>query len=239
MTEWGLTYFDIGAIIFAIIFIIVGCSRGFLRELAKLLTWLGSLVGAKILSVLFEPKVYEFLGIDGRLQSSVESVVSKVNFTSLETARASLAASIEEISVVGPLLNGFVEDNWNITDIIQTASATIQTDLRDYIISSIQPVAHDIIEIACFVVLFIILMIVVGFIVGLIVKGLTSIKLIGGADKLLGGVLGLIKGALFVIILYSLIFLVLSLTGSDYLSLFMESKFFDIVLGIKETLPIA
>ena len=239
MTEWGLTYFDIAAIVFAIIFIAVGISRGFLRELAKLLTWVGSFVCAKLLSVMAEPKVYEYLGVEDRLRESVESLVQKVDLSSVDAARASLEASIEEISVIGPLLTDFVNDNWNITNIVQKASENIQTELADYIMGAIQPVAHDVIEIACFIGIFIIAMIVLGFIIGLIVKGLTSIKLIGGMDKLLGGVLGLAKGALFVVILYSLLFLILSLTGSDYLSLLMESKFFDIVVGIKETLPMA
>ena len=239
MTEWGLTYFDIAAIVFAIIFAIVGISRGFLRELGKLLTWVGSLVAAKLLSVLAEPKVYEYFGIEERLRETVTSLVQSVDLSSVDAARASLEASIEEISVIGPLLTDFVNDNWNITNIVQKASENIQTELADYIMGAIQPVAHDVVEIACFVVIFVLAMIVLGFIIGLVVKGLTSIKLIGGADKVLGAVLGLIKGALFVIILYSLLFLILSLTGSDYLSLLMESKFFDIVLGIKETLPIA
>ena len=239
MTEWGLTYFDIAAIVFAIIFVIVGMSRGFLRELGKLLTWVGSFVAAKILSVMAEPTVYEYLGIDTKLRESIVSLVEKVDLSSVESARATLEASIEEISVVGPLLNDFVEENWNITNIVQKASENIRTELADYILESVQPVAHDIVEIGCFVAIFIIALIVLGFVIGLVVKGLTSIKIIGGTDKLLGGVLGLAKGVLFVFILYSLLFLVLSLTGSDYLSLLMESKFFDIVLGIKETLPIA
>ena len=235
----GINYFDIAAIVFAIIFVIVGMSRGFLRELGKLLTWVGSFVAAKILSVMAEPTVYEYLGIDTKLRESIVSLVEKVDLSSVESARATLEASIEEISVVGPLLNDFVEENWNITNIVQKASENIRTELADYILESVQPVAHDIVEIGCFVAIFIIALIVLGFVIGLVVKGLTSIKIIGGTDKLLGGVLGLAKGVLFVFILYSLLFLVLSLTGSDYLSLLMESKFFDIVLGIKETLPIA
>ena len=57
------------------------------------------------------------------------------------------------------------------------------------------------------------------------------------ANNLLGGILGVVKGALFIIVLYSLLFVVLSITGSEYLSVLMDSKFFDIVVGIKNVIP--
>ena len=76
-------------------------------------------------------------------------------------------------------------------------------------------------------------------IVNIVIRGLTSVKIVGVANNLLGGALGVVKGCLFMIILYSLAFVILSVSGSEYLTVLMDSKFFDIVVGIKDILPSA
>lgn len=238
MTELGLSYFDIAAIVFIVLFLWLGIKRGFLQELGKIVSMIISLVGAKILSYPIEPKMYEILGVEEKLVINVQKIVDNVDFTSLESARDTLTVGLNDMPIVGQLINGLVEDNWNITNIIQKASATIQTELSDYILESIRPVVHNILNMACFIGIFIILYFIVSIIVGIIVNGLTSIKVIGSTDKLLGGLIGLVKGCLFIIILYSVLFLALSLSGSEYLQILMDSKFFDIVIGIKDVIPV-
>lgn len=233
----GLTFFDIGAIVFLLIFLVMGLARGFLKEISKIVIWAGSLIGAKILAYPVEPKVYEFLKIGEELKLNITRVVENVDFTSLESLRRTLEAGLENVSLIGPLLDGLVKENWTITDIYQKGSATMQTDLIKYIMEEVEPIAHNVVSIGTFVGLFVILLFVLTVIVNLIIRGVTSVKIVGAADNLLGGVLGAIKGCLFIIIFYSLAFVILSVSGSEYLSVLMDSKFFDIVVGIKDILP--
>ena len=162
-----------------------------------------------------------------------------MDFTSLESLRRSLEVGLEKISLVGPLLDGLVKENWNITDIYQKGSATMQTDLIKYIMDVVEPIAHNIVNIGTFVGLFVILFFVLTVIVNIVIRGLTSVKIVGVANNLLGGALGVVNGCLFIIILYSLAFVILSVSGSEYLTVLMDSKFFDIVVGIKDILPSA
>lgn len=237
--DLGLTYFDIGALIFLLVFVLVGMSSGFLKELGKIIAWVGSLVGSKILVGFVEPKVYDFLGIREELILNLNKVIDRADFTSIETLRNTLESGLESVSLVGPLLSGLTKNNWGITDIYQTGSATMRTELVNYILESIEPIAHNVVNIGCFVALFFLLLFVLSIIMSGVVKGLTSMKIVGSADKLLGGAIGFVKGCLFFIILYSLAFIILSITGSDYLSVLMDSKFFDIVVGIKDIMPAA
>ena len=59
----GLTFFDIGAIVFIVLFLFMGMASGFLKEIGRIITWAGSLIGAKVLSYIVEPKVYDFLKV--------------------------------------------------------------------------------------------------------------------------------------------------------------------------------
>lgn len=237
MAELGLTYFDIAAIVFLLIFVFVGMSRGFLKELGKIIAWVVSLLGAKILVNIVEPMVYEFLDIKNELLLNLNKVIDKVDFTSIETLRNSLERELDSVSLVGPLLDGITENNWGITDIYQTGSATMRTELVNYIMETIEPIAHNVVSIGCFVGLFFVLLLISSIVVSIVIRGLNSLKIVGTADKLLGAGIGLVKGCLFFIILYSLCFIVLSITGSEYLSVLMDSKFFDIFVGIKDILP--
>lgn len=237
MTELGLTYFDIAAIVFLLIFVFVGMSRGFLNELGKIISWVISLLGSKILVGIVEPKIYEFLDIQNELLLNLNKVIDKVDFTSIETLRNTLERELESVSLVGPLLKGLTENNWDITNIYQKGTATMRTDLVNSMLETIEPIAHDVVGIGCFVGLFFVLLLISSIVVSILIRGLNSIKIVGATDKLLGAGIGLVKGCLFFIVLYSLCFIVLSVMGSEHLSILMDSKFFDMVVGIKDILP--
>lgn len=232
-----LTYFDIGGIIIILIFLFIGLSRGFLKELSKIICCLISLIGAKILSFPVENVAYKFLHIGEELNARITNVVGSVDFSSLESVRGTLSDGLASIPAVGPLLNNFVEENWNITEIVQKGSANIQSELVKLLMDSLEPIAHQILNIAVFIVLFIVLMIVSSIIFSLLTNIFTSLKIVGAVNALLGGLMGLIKGIVLVGILYSLLFIVLSMSSSEYLSVLMNSRFFDILLGIGKYLP--
>ena len=237
LAEMGLTIFDAVAIGFALVFILVGVSRGFAKELSAIITWVSSLLGAKIFSYTVSDMMYAKMDITNELKRRVITIVENLDFSSLNALRNSISNGLETIPIIGPFLTEFANDNWNITEIYQSGSSTIQTELIDTIMEGIEPVAHQVMDISAFVIVFIALFIIISIVLRLMVSALTSIKIVGAIDNILGGVLGLIKGVLFVIVLYSLLFVALSVLGSEHLPVLMDSKFFDMVVGIKNFIP--
>ena len=80
MAELGLTFFDIGAIVFLLIFLVVGMVNGFLKEISKIIIWAGSLIGAKILTYTVEPIVYNFLKVGEELKLNITKSIGKALF---------------------------------------------------------------------------------------------------------------------------------------------------------------
>lgn len=237
MGELGLTFFDIGALILVLIFSIIGVKQGFIRGFIRLITWLISLIGAKILAYPCTDIVYESLGIRDNLIKNISQVIESVDFTSIESARNTLDSGLSSLSGIGPFIKGYVSDSWNITDILQTGASDIQSQLLNALLEVIEPIFYQIVQIGVSIGLFVLLMIVLSVIFSLFSNILTSVKLIGALDSLLGLILGAIKGIIVVVILYMLIFVILSVSGSESLSLFMNSKFFDVIIGMKNFVP--
>lgn len=237
LSELGLTYIDLVGLVCIILFFFIGYTRGFITEFLKLGSWIISLIGAKLLAYPLEGIIYNFLKINEKLDLKLTEIVNQLNFSSVETVRTSLDSSLHNIPFIGKLLNDVVYNNWDLTDIIQKASVNIQKELVNSLHSSIEPVIHYFLHIVVFVILFFVLMLVTNIILGFVRNVFTSIKLVGGVDKLLGGVFGLIKGVIFFVILYFVLFLVLSLSSSDYLSVLMSSRFYDIFIGIGNVIP--
>lgn len=237
LSEFGLTYIDLVGLICIILFFCIGYARGFITEFLKLGSWVLSLIGAKLLAYPLEGVVYNFLKINEKLDLKLTEIVSDLNFSSIETVRVSLESGLSNIPFVGKLLNDIVYNNWDLTDIIQTASVNIQKELVASLHSSIEPIIHSFLHIVVFVILFFVLMLITTFVLGLVRSSFTSIKIVGGVDKLLGGVFGLIKGVIFFVLLYFVLFLILSASGSDYLSVLMSSRFYDIFLGVGSMIP--
>lgn len=237
MGELGLTFFDVGALLFILIFSIMGIKRGFFKEFSKLFGWLIALVGSKILAYPLTEVVYNFFKVHEKLLIKLSEIMNKVDFTSLESARKTLSDGLETITGIGPFLNGYVEDAWSITEILQSGTTSMQTELTNALMKVIEPIAMQIVQIATFTGLFIILMIIISIILSLMNNTISSLKMGAAINGLLGGVLGFIKGCFFIFIVYGAIFIVLSLVGSESLTIFMDSKLFDIIVGMKDVIP--
>lgn len=237
MGDLGLTFFDIGALLLVLIFSIIGVKQGFIRGLVHLITWLISFVGSKIFAYPITGIVYDGLGIKENLVKNINQVLDKVDFTSIETARNTLDNGLSSLSGVGPFIKGYVQDAWSITDILQTGASDIHTQLLNALLEVIEPIFYQVVQIGVSIGLFILLMIILSVVFSLFTNVLTSVKLVNTLDSLLGLILGCLKGVIVVVILYMLVFVILSVSESESLSMFMSSKFFDIIIGMNNFIP--
>ena len=236
MAELGLTVYDVIGLVLILVFMFVGLSRGFMQELFKLIKWVLSLVGAKILSFFVADYAYEFFKIDAKLTDKLTELVSNLSFTSIEATRKGLSEGLEELPFVGGLLNKGLSEEWGITDILQKASADMQSQLVSFLKDSITPIVMQVLEVASFVALFIVIAIILNIIFSSVHKLFHKSKALGALDNLLGGVLGLIKGALLFLILYSVLFLIFTAVSPTNLEVLQSGIFYEVFVGVGEYL---
>lgn len=228
---------DIVFIVILLIFAMGGFKRGFLQELFKLLKWLFSYVGAKLLTSSVSLYLYEFFKIETHLNNKVTEMVGSLDFSSLDNLRTTIEVGLSEIPLLGGYVSKVLEQNWNLTELYQSGVADIQSKLVTLIMNEITPTAMSFMESVTFILLFLLLIIILGIIFNAIIKITHNSKLLGGADKLLGGVLGAIKGVIIFILVFAILYLIASLTSSEYLSTLQASRFFDIVNGMFNIIP--
>ena len=224
-------------IVFLVIFALCGFKRGFLQELFKLLKWLFSYVGAKLLTSSVSLYLYEFLKVEEKLTNKVTEMVSSLDFSSLDGLRTTIEVGLTDIPLLGGYVGKALEKNWNLTELYQSGVADIQSKLIDLIMGEITPTAISFMESVTFILLFLLLIIIIGIIFDSIVRITHNSKLLGGADKLLGGVLGALKGVIIFILVFAILYLIASLTSSEYLLTLQSSRFFDIVNGMFNIIP--
>jgi uncharacterized membrane protein required for colicin V production len=218
------------------LFLLLGLKKGFLKELAKVLSLALSVVGAKILGSTVEIYLYDLLKVKDKLLESVTNIVSQLDFSSIDSAREGINQGISNIVGVGPFLSKFANDNWTITDILQTSSSDMQTQLTNALMNGIEPMAHKIMGIISFVLVFIVLSLVLGVLFSGLQKAFSSIKILGFANTLLGGVLGAAKGIIITLIVFFILFIVFTVIKSDMLTEFMNSELYNLLIGIKDTI---
>lgn len=228
---------DIGFLVILLIFALCGFKRGFLQELFKLLKWLFSYVGAKILTSSVSLYLYGLLGIEEKLTNKVTEMVSALDFSSLDGLKTTIEVGLTEIPLLGGYVGQVMEKNWNLTDLYQSGVADMQSKLVTLIMNEITPTAISFMESVTFILLFLLLIIIIGIIFDSIIKITHNSKLLGGADKLLGGVLGGIKGVIIFILVFAILYFIASLTSSEYLSTLQASRFFDIINGMFNIIP--
>ena len=87
---------------------------------------------------------------------------------------------------------------------------------------AVKPIVVTIIEIIIFIIAFTLLMIIVKILSNIISKTINFVPLVGTANKILGGVLGLAQGAFIVLILTLIIKALVSITNNE-LTMFNSS----------------
>lgn len=237
MESIGLTLFDVIGIVFIFSFLIYGFIRGFLKEVSGLLSWIISLVCAKMLSFTVGEKLYAVFNIHDKIVAEINSIVDKADFSTLDNLRNSLNKGIENLSFVGKFIGDFVKTKWDITSIYQSGAVDVKSKIVDTLVVSVEPTVKYVMELLAFIILFIILIILTSVILKVLTRVFEKIPLVGTVNNLLGAVAGTIKGIILFVILFATSFVVLSLTGSEWIGVLKESRFFELIIGLRYVLP--
>ena len=233
-TVFGLTVFDWTAICLLIFMFVMGYFRGFMKELVHAINVIGSYILAKIGATALSPMVMEKLGIGEKFRNYIGDMVSEIDLSSVGAVREGLSEAIKEVEGIGSLLDNLPLDTFEMTKLIQNNKGKdIATELGDLLYKQIEPLISQFCYTATFVVCFFVMLLVVGLVLSLMSSVFESINFVGSLNGLLGGVIGIVKGVVIIASVYSMIYVLLTVSNSELLDTFVISKTFGLVGNIK------
>lgn len=193
---------DIIAVVIVAITVYLGYRRGFLRSLIQFI----GCVAAFIIALTFSKPIATFT-FDSFLANGIQTKLSETvgSVSEIPTSFEQMETLLEDLP--GPIVS-VLENNVNLQESLENLSTSVADTTESFVQvlmdTIIRPVAVSLIQFIVFILLFIILLFVVRLIARLI-KPITKLPLLHQADGALGAVLGLIKGAIFVLALVSVL----------------------------------
>lgn len=204
-------------IVLAVVFVVtvlVARRQGLASTLVRLVGTLVSLLGAYTVSNRLPPEVFERFFRSGLIKKTSE-VIAANGQTTIETVVEKLAGFLPQ-SLVEQLLGGADK----LTQLLDASTPNIAEQVVENVIA---PLFLPIISVVVFFAAFALCMVVIRFLAALLVN-MNHIPVIGGANRLLGTVLGVALGGLYVIIGLCAVFALLVVVG--YSPSFLENSFF-------------
>ncbi|MGN0447847.1 MAG: CvpA family protein [Acutalibacteraceae bacterium] len=211
-------------IILAAIFIIivaVSAKKGFFKSLIDFAGTIVAFIGAKILSDACAPIVYEnFLkkGVESALSKNLGEVAVADYTSQAESVIASIPESLNGIlQIIGFDKNALIEKvealNLNGDNLLESLMNTI-----------VDPLATAILSFVLLAVLALVLIILIKILSKLLDEVIKKLPVIKSCNTLLGGVFGVLRGLIGVVVLSMVISLVVSFTNNSELIMSAESS---------------
>lgn len=202
---------DIVTVLVAVLFVLVGYHRGFIKSVVRLIGFAASVVAAALLSNPVAVKVYDML-----FRARVETLVTQ----KVEEAAASATASLQEqiASVVASLPQSIQSliavygvDVESFVGAAQPAQ-TLSTTILDQIVT---PLCTTVLQLIVFLVLFLVLFLIIHLVGKLLDKIFASLPIIKQVNGALGAVIGFAEAVLVLFVLCYGVQLYMSLTGAQ------------------------
>lgn len=212
-----MTIFSIGLdllIILLVVFSIkTGYKKGFLRTIVALAGYILSIFIAINLSNAFAPILYENTIKEG-IQKKVNSAVSQeIKDTGIEQAVSSTIESMPDY--ISKLVTDYFGGENGIVEKLEKNKEQATTDFGTTIADEIvEPIVVPLIRGIMLIVIFAICIIIVNLVARLF-QDFYKIPIIGGINSFLGGVLGIFKAIIIILILVSISKAIISVTGNN------------------------
>ena len=189
---------DIGFLALFVLTVVLAAKRGFFATLMSLAAYVVSLLGAKLLSTALAPQIFERYFADEMRREVIER---------LDGVRAAdyVAQFEKAIQAIPDYVNGMMQllgiQKEDVIQKLQTSPLRKKDMVENVMANFVSPVTTAVIRTLLFVVIAFLLSIVLRFVAeGLnrVIKGLPAIKQINTS---LGVVIGVIRGAIIVLLL--------------------------------------
>lgn len=200
---------DLIIVLLFVLFLLIGIKRGAIKTLLNLVSVALSVFLSCVLGSNIAGWTYDVFFKNGIIQG-VENTISQTGAAdAVKKAINSIPDFIfNAISVFGVTKDSLLSET-------EGAVSSTQTGITNAIESVISPVLTSIISFFLIIILFILFIVLFKFLIRLI-NSLFELPILHMFNKALGGVLGIIEGAVFVFLFVVLIKIVLPFTGDDF-----------------------
>ena len=197
------------------IFVFISAKRGFVRTVIEFVGYflaiylafsISGVLADTIYTTAIEPKIVESVAEKVTVSSSagIDHVANEI-WSSLPEFVQNTA---ENFDITSNTLKTALENNFNNTSSEQL--------VKNATVAVVKPIVVPLIKTILSVLLFIVLMFIVRFLAKFLNK-LFSLPLIGGLNKSLGGIIGLLKGLIFAFLFVVAILFIMSFTENGFL----------------------
>jgi len=218
----GFTYLDIGVIAILIIFFTIGIQKGFIDTVLGLISGLVSLIAAILLANRVADLITPLFGIGSSIENAVSDGLIKLldpqdvgnGFTVAIGSQENIASLVAEAIAKLGLPAQFSQSvsasiTTSITNAIASSEAAIIAEKS--LVQILSPILTRVIMLVISVIVtFIVIRIAVSILEAIAGGILKSSKSLRNINSLFGGIAGLLKGSLIIIIVFTIGFFVLS-----------------------------
>ncbi|MEG0663630.1 MAG: CvpA family protein [Clostridia bacterium] len=210
MTNFYSVLLDIILVLIGLLCVYTGYKRGFIAALLSICSWIISFVLAIFLSGVISQFTYDNFIAPGVEKSISDTIKSSVDTQSLKNG---IDTQLDKMPVI-------------IKDVIYDTFPNLENNLAKYLENDAseipKTISHDIIKpvvtvaisMICFMILFILLSIIFGFIARRF-RGRIRIPIVGQANAILGGAIGIIKGLIMIFIVVIICDIIISATNNQ------------------------
>lgn len=207
------TYIDIGIIVILFIFLIVGYKKGFIETILGLVGGLVSLVVAILLANQVSEMLYPLFGMGQALEGQMEGFL--INILNAQEETNIYRIAIGDPENIAQLVNDAIAKLGLPESITASISASIASAIASVfegsavveksLIEILSPIlAQAILTLISVIATFIVIRIIVAIIEAIAKVILRTSKSLRGLNGLLGAVAGTLKGALLIVIIFTI-----------------------------------
>lgn len=205
---------DIIIVLIVLLFAFIGLKRG----IAKTIYGLLCLAIAGILAYLSGKLLAEFVYNNFILSSITDSVNSTFAASSVNSGKVSEGVFSAIPGVFTALLSGMGINQKGFATSIDSASDLTQNTTMTVVDKVISPVLISVLSVGFTILLFIVFMLILKFLIGRKILKLFKLPIIKWVNSLLGFVLGLVEGAVLVIIVITVLSIISFFQSSPVIS---------------------
>lgn len=208
---------DIVIVAVIALFVFIGLKRGFVRELVSLFSFVIALAVAFFLSGVGSTFIYDTV-IHSVVHDSISSSVSENVSNEAEAIIMEIPDEfVDAGKSIGVDIENIVRTNMGAT-VEETANNVANTVSRDVA----RPVVSSFIRVVLFILIFILVKLLIDWI-GRLLNIVSILPVVHGANKILGGVIGFLRGLVLAVVVCYAIILVVDVRDNGILGITKET----------------
>lgn len=208
---------DIVIVAVIALFAIIGLKRGFVREIVSLFSFVIALVLAFFLSGIGSTFLYDSV-VHGIVHDSISSSINENVSNDAESIIMEIPDEfVDAGKSIGVDIENIVRTNIGAT-VKETADNVANTVSRDVA----RPVVSSFIRVALFILIFILVKLLIDWI-GRLLNIVSILPVVHGANKVLGGIVGFLRGLVIAVVVCYAIILIVDVRDNGILGITKET----------------